>query len=77
MDEYDRIMCFLAYMVGRVGGGYHPDTKISEYVNVDGCPVFTPEECIRLQSLQDRAHEFFDNLIYSHSVQMFTLFLED
>ena len=46
---------FLLYCLRTIGGGYHPDTPMSDYRDMDGNPTFSEGEAKEFQAMHDWA----------------------
>ena len=63
---------FIGYMVGRVGGGYHPDNKVEDYIHGQtGKQLFTAEEVATLQPLHDDMCLALGNESYVLGLELF------
>ena len=59
-------VAFLAGMIHRLKGGYHPDTAICDYVRVaDGVPTFSRVEAEVLQAKHDQMMEVLGEEVYT------------
>jgi len=58
-------VAFLGYMIGRLGGGYHPDNQLSEYVDRRGMSSFTAAELSRLQPVHDQMMGLLGDDVYT------------
>lgn len=68
------------FLFNKVGGGFHPDNKISEYVrmnNNNNEPAFNQEECTKYQKMLDEAWEVLGEEIYNISLMSMNQFLKD
>ena len=63
---------FLGFMVGRIGGGYHPDNSLDEYIDRNHKPCFTPQEIAQLQPLHDEMMDVLGNDSYSLGLELFS-----
>jgi hypothetical protein len=69
--SYNQAVAFIGFMVGRLGGGYHPDNSLSEYVMLNSDePSFTDAEIKRLQPLHDQACDILGEDIYTIGLEM-------
>ena len=56
MNRQEAIDFIKNTIVAKLGGGYHPDNQLSEYIHVQtGQPTFTAEELAVLQPQHDEA----------------------
>lgn len=52
---------FVRELVAELGGGFHPDTPMAEYLNLEtGALVYTPAEAATLERRLERAFELID-----------------
>ena len=75
---------FLAFMIGKVGEGFHPDSYLSDYVvgrisEGTSEPLFTEEECKLWQPMLDSSHDVLSrplmgNNIYDVTAKLFDRF---
>jgi hypothetical protein len=64
---------FLGFMVGRVGGGYHPDNPVNDYVSMKtGKKVFTPAEIAMYQDLHNEMCMALGNDVYKLGLVIFS-----
>lgn len=47
-----------------IGNGFHPDNKMSDYINQDGKPSFKDTECAKWDPLLAEAHEALGEDVY-------------
>jgi hypothetical protein len=64
---------FLAFMIGKVGEGFHPDSYLSDYIDgriSEGTiePLFTEEECKLWQPMLDSAHDVLSRPIMGNNI---------
>ena len=69
----DEAIALIGWMVGRIGGGYHPDTKLSEYFDSKGLRTFEEEQLIHLQPLHDQAMELLKDEVYTVGLKCLSL----
>ena len=58
----------LQLLIDLIGNGFHPDSKISDYVKADGSMLFDDAMCTYYQGMLDTAWEAFGDDIYSESI---------
>jgi len=62
---------FLAFIIGRIGGGFHPDNKMSDYVNSKtGDNSFNEDEIKRYGTMLAQAWGKFGDDIYGVSMEI-------
>lgn len=55
-----------------LGGGFHPDTPIGDYVNtMTGVPTFVADEISLLQPLLDGAFNYMQDTIYDYALALY------
>ena len=55
-------VAYVRKLVRAIGPGFHPDERFANYVTVkDGMPVFTADECLRLETALRRAWRILDS----------------
>ena len=73
MDRQEALTV-LAYMIGRIGKGYHPDTPICDYVMTGASgytvPSFSRIEAEYLQGRHDKMVEVLGDELYSSAIIM-------
>ncbi len=52
---------FIAWCCNRIGRGFHPDTRFSEYEEWGGRRIFSMEEAERYDGLMDEAFRLLDD----------------
>lgn len=63
-------LLFLGYMIGRLGGGYHPDNSLSEYVDRSDKSTFTADEIARLQPMHDEMNSILGEKVYEYAMTL-------
>ena len=49
---------YLAYMIDRLGWGFHPDDFIGDYVKDNDSPIFDEEDVMLLERLMEESFDF-------------------
>lgn len=62
----------VSYLFEILGGGFHPDTPISDYINTGTIlPTFTEPEISRLQPLLEQCFDVMGESIYDYSWELY------
>ena len=69
----DEAIALVGWMVGRIGGGYHPDNKLSEYFDGAGLRSFQDEQLIHLQPLHDQMMAELGDEVYTIGLKCLSL----
>jgi hypothetical protein len=68
----DEAMAVLGFFIGRIGGGYHTDNQLKDYINgATRLPTFSKDELDRYQPLHDEMFKVLGNDSYVMGLTIF------
>jgi hypothetical protein len=75
MNE-EQAKAFITFMIGRVGGGFHPDNLIGDYIDRDNNACFSEEEVSKYQLMLDEVFKVLGDGIYDATEMLFKTYLD-